>query len=113
SYLVEHFVRADVVSDPSRSYHVTPPRSVDELRKEALGVSPPIAKGTSPKPDLLELARVDPSIHLDIRYATSNDFLATPVYSQARAFLQRPAAVALFRIQKKLKPLGFGLLIHD
>jgi len=113
SYLVEHFVRADAVSDPPHSYHVTPPRSVDELRKESLAVFPPIEKGTFRKPDLLELAPVDPSIHLDIRYATSNDFLGTPVYSQARAFLQRPAADALLRIQKKLKPLGFGLLIHD
>ncbi len=42
-----------------------------------------------------------------------NDFLGTPVYSQARAFLQRPAADALLRVLQKLKPLGYGLLIHD
>ncbi len=88
-------------------------RPVTDLRTEALAATPPRETGSFRKPDLVELAPLDPSIHLDIRYATSNDFLGTPVYSQARAFLQRPAAEALFRIQKKLKPLGYGLLIHD
>jgi zinc D-Ala-D-Ala dipeptidase len=92
---------------------ITPVRPVAELRAEALDASPPAEKGNFRKPDLVELAPLDASIHLDIRYATSNDFLGTPVYSQARAFLQRPAAEALLRVQQKLKPLGYGLLIHD
>ena len=93
--------------------HIHPVRSIGELREEALATSPPAENGPFRKPDFVELAPLDPSIHLDIRYATANDFLGTPVYSQARAFLQRPAADALLRIQKKLKPLGYGLLIHD
>ena len=92
---------------------VTPVRPVPELRAEALAATPPKETGNFRKPDLVELASLDQSIHLDIRYATSNDFLGTPVYSQARAFLQRPAAEALLRVQQKLKPLGYGLLIHD
>jgi D-alanyl-D-alanine dipeptidase len=59
------------------------------------------------------LTNLDPAIHLDIRYATSNDFLGAPVYTQARAFLQRPAAEALVRALHELKPFGYGLLIHD
>jgi D-alanyl-D-alanine dipeptidase len=113
SYLAEHFVRADPGSDPTRSYHITPSRPVDELRKEALAAKPPTETGTFRKPDLVEVAPLDPGILLDIRYATSNDFLGTPVYSQARAFLQRPAAEALLLVQHELKPLGYGLLIHD
>jgi D-alanyl-D-alanine dipeptidase len=35
------------------------------------------------------------------------------VYTQARAFLQRPAAEALLRAHQKLSHLGYGLLIHD
>ena len=65
------------------------------------------------KADLVELSTLDPSIKLDIRYATTNNFLSTPVYSQARALLQRPAADALLRAHKKLKEMGYGLLIHD
>ena len=92
---------------------IKPIKSIDALRKEALSSTPPKESGTFRKPDLVELAPFDPSIHLDVRYATSNDFLGTPVYSQARAFLQRPAAEALLRALQKLKPLGYGLLIHD
>ncbi|HKW65295.1 MAG TPA: M15 family metallopeptidase [Candidatus Acidoferrum sp.] len=92
---------------------IKPVKSAAELRPDALAATPPKEAGTFRKPDLVELAPLDTSIHLDIRYATANDFLGTPVYSQARAFLQRPAAEALLRVQQKLKPLGYGLLIYD
>lgn len=100
-------------ADAFRSARIKPVRAIEELRKEALAATPPQENGNFRKPDLVELAPLDASIHFDIRYATSNDFLGTPVYSQARAFLQRPAAEALVRAQQKLKPLGYGLLIHD
>ena len=64
-------------------------------------------------PDLVELVKLDRGFKLDIRYATSNNFLSTPLYTQARAFLQRPAAEALVRVNHALRPLGFGLIIHD
>jgi D-alanyl-D-alanine dipeptidase len=92
---------------------ITPVRSVADLRAEALAASPPHEDGTFRKPELVELTTLDPAIHLDIRYATANDFLGTPVYTQARAFMQRPAADALVRALHKLQPLGYGLLIHD
>ncbi len=92
---------------------IKPVRPVAELRAEALAASPPHEDGTFRKPELVELTSLDPAIHLDIRYATTNDFLGTPVYTQARAFMQRPAAEALVRALNKLKPLGYGLLIHD
>jgi D-alanyl-D-alanine dipeptidase len=107
------YVRTDAGKDASHSYHITPSRPVGTLRQEALAASPPVEKGPFRKPELVELATLDPLIHLDIRYATTNDFLGTPVYTQARAFLQRPAAVALVRALHKLQPLGYGLLIHD
>jgi zinc D-Ala-D-Ala dipeptidase len=92
---------------------IAPVRPVAELRDEALAASPPREEGTFRKPELVELAALAPAIHLDIRYATTNDFLGTPVYTQARAFMQRPAAEALVRASHKLQPLGYGLLIHD
>jgi D-alanyl-D-alanine dipeptidase len=100
-------------SDAHAQVLITPVRPVPELLVDALAASPPAEKGPFRKPELVELAPLGSTVHLDIRYATSNDFLGTPVYSQARAFLQRPAAEALLRVQKKLKPLGYGLLIHD
>jgi D-alanyl-D-alanine dipeptidase len=83
------------------------------LRKEALGDHPPAEKGDFLKPDLVELAALDPTIKLDIRYASTNNFLSEPMYSQARAFLQRPAAEAVTHANRALNKLGFGLLIHD
>jgi len=92
---------------------IKPVRPVSELRAEALSNSPPREDGTFRRPELVELTTLDSAIHLDIRYATTNDFLGAPVYTQARAFLQRPAAEALLRALHKLQPLGYGLLIHD
>lgn len=95
------------------SFHITPVRPVEELRAAALKDQPPREQGTFLKADLVELIKLDPTIKLDIRYATSNNFLGTPLYTQARAFLQRPAAEALLRAHHELKAQGYGLIIHD
>ena len=41
--------------------------------------------------DLVEIRRLDPTIRLDIRYATTDNFLGRRLYPEARAFLRRPA----------------------
>ncbi len=63
--------------------------------------------------DLVEIIKLDRTIKLDIRYATMNNFVGRPVYTEARAFLQRPAAEALVRVHRKLKKMGLGLVIFD
>jgi D-alanyl-D-alanine dipeptidase len=63
--------------------------------------------------ELREIVRLDSTIHLDIRYATANNFMKRPMYSQARAFLQRPAADALLRAHRALRKHGFGILVFD
>jgi zinc D-Ala-D-Ala dipeptidase len=95
------------------SFRITPLRPVEELRAEALRAQPPPERGTFIKSDLVDLVKLDPTIKLDIRYANTNNFLSTPVYTQARAFLQRPAAQALLRAHRELRAQGYGLLIHD
>ena len=62
---------------------------------------------------LVELTTLDNTIKLDIRYATPDNFVGRPVYPQARAFLQKPAAKAVARVHKKLKKQGLGLVIFD
>jgi D-alanyl-D-alanine dipeptidase len=61
----------------------------------------------------VEIVGLDPTIKLDIRYATARNFVGRPVYTEARAFLQRPAAEALVRVQHALQPKGYGLLVFD
>jgi D-alanyl-D-alanine dipeptidase len=82
-------------------------QSVAELRRRALAAKPLEENKPFRAPDLVDLTTVDPTIKLDIRYATPNNFLGTPVYEQARAFLQRPAAEALGRAARKLQQLGY------
>jgi D-alanyl-D-alanine dipeptidase len=95
------------------SFRITPQRPVDELRREALAATPPIEKGDFRPPELTNLVGVVPRVKLEIRYATTNNFLGTPVYEQARAFLQRPAAEALARVARALERRGYGLLVFD
>ena len=90
-----------------------PVRPVAELIQIDKRLTPPAESGAFLAPDLIEPARIDPAIRLDIRYATTNNFLGSMFYSSARAFLQRPAAEALVRASRVLRPLGYGLLIHD
>jgi zinc D-Ala-D-Ala dipeptidase len=104
---------ANAQSAPQSSYRITPLRPIEELRAEALRAEPPHESGSFRRPELVELTKLDSTIKLDIRYATTNNFLGTPVYSQARAFLQRPAAEALVRVNQALKSQGYGLLVHD
>ena len=94
-------------------FRIKPSKDIAELRKQALADHPPTEPGKFRAADLVELSTLDPSIKLEIRYASTNNFLSTPVYTQARAFMQRPAAEALLRASKKFKELGYGLLIHD
>ena len=95
------------------TFRIKPLKTADELRKEALRASPPKEEGHLLKHDLVELTHLDPTIHLDIRYATTNNFMGAKFYSQAKAFLQRPAAEALIRVHRALRQQGYGLLIHD
>ncbi|HZT82794.1 MAG TPA: serine hydrolase [Gemmataceae bacterium] len=96
-----------------RTFRIEPRRPIADIRKEALAAKPPPERGEFAKPDLVELVELDDSIKLDIRYATTNNFLSTPFYTTAKAYLQRPAAEALVRVHRMLAKEGYGLLIHD
>ena len=62
---------------------------------------------------LVELTKLDPTIRLDIRYATVNNFTGRQLYSQPRAFLVAPAAQALLKAHRAAGAAGFGLTIFD
>lgn len=95
------------------TFRITPRRPVEQLRREALTLEPPPQLQSARAADLVELVTLDSTIHLEIRYATTNNFLGTAMYSQARAFLQRPAAAALVQAHRAVAREGYGLLIHD
>jgi D-alanyl-D-alanine dipeptidase len=107
------FPRRTWVGEDGDVYRITPVRPVEQLRADALAATPPVEEGDFLPSDLVELVTLDSTIRLDVRYATDRNFLSVPVYTQARSFLQRPAAEATVRAHRKLAALGYGLLIHD
>ncbi|HKE06821.1 MAG TPA: serine hydrolase [Candidatus Acidoferrum sp.] len=94
-------------------FRIQPVKNIPDLRKEALTDHPPAETGNLLEPDLVDVTSLDPTIKLDVRYASSNNFLGTPVYNSARAFLQHPAAEALAAVSRSLHKSGYGLLVHD
>ena len=83
------------------------------LANNAVAQGPPVETGPFRTAELVELTKLDPTIKLDIRYATKNNFLGKAVYKQTRAFLQRPAAEALVRVNQSLRKQGYGVVVFD
>jgi hypothetical protein len=83
------------------------------LRRRALAASPPTEAGPRRAADLVSIPSIDPSIKLDVRYATNQNLLGFPVYSKSAAYLQRPAAEALARAAHRLHAQGFGIVVFD
>ncbi|MBA4191158.1 MAG: serine hydrolase [Planctomycetaceae bacterium] len=106
------FKRRKIDGEGGETFQIKPIKRLDELRKVALAAKPPEEKGEFLKPDLIDLATVE-GIKFDIRYATDNNFLGKPFYTSARAFMQKPAAEALARVQAAVKARGYGLLVYD
>jgi zinc D-Ala-D-Ala dipeptidase len=68
---------------------------------------------SNPNNELVEIKKAIPTIKLDIRYATRNNFMQQVMYKQARAFARKPVVEALKKIQKELNKKGYGLKIFD
>lgn len=68
-----------------------------------------------PKPshDLVELKEIIPDIVLDIRYATTDNFVGEALYPSARCFLAKEPAMALKEVQADLKTQGYRLKVFD
>lgn len=65
------------------------------------------------KANLVEVNRLEPGVHLDIRYATKNNFTGHILYKQARALLLDEPARALVRAHSALGKHNYGILIYD
>lgn len=62
---------------------------------------------------LVEIRKVIPSVKLDIRYATKNNFMGQVMYKQARAFARKEVVEQLRKIQTSLNKKGYSLKIFD
>ena len=105
-------VSATAPAVTSTAVHATTTRAPTTTLRAATTARPaePLPRGAE---TLVEVVLLDPTIHLDIRYATANNFTGQVLYTQPRAFLQRPAAEALVRVHRALAESGFGLAVFD
>lgn len=64
---------------------------------------------------LVNVRDLDPTIRVELRYATANNFTGTrlPGYDARLALLHRGSAEALARVQRRLREQGFGLKVFD
>src|SRR5260221_7130764 len=60
----------------------------------------------TPNLRLVEIKKYIPGIALDIRYATTNNFMHQRMYTQARAFARLPVVEALKAVEADLKTRG-------
>jgi serine beta-lactamase-like protein LACTB len=108
------FPRRSFGVEEGKVFRIKPLKPVDELLKDALAAQPPVEKGEFQKPQLMEIPTQDTGIKVDLKYATADNFLGTPLYPKiAKAYLQKPAVVALTKVQAELKEKGYGLLVYD
>ncbi|WP_037247396.1 serine hydrolase [Rhodopirellula baltica] len=107
------FQKREVGTKAGETFKIKRELPVEKLRELADAAKPPHEEGNFRPSDLTELTSLDPSIELDIRYATTDNFMDTVFYQQPRAFAQRPAAEAAVKVHQELAKQNLGLLIYD
>ena len=74
-----------------------------------------VASDSAARVHLVDIRLIEPTIMVEIRYATANNFTGAPLpgYETNRALLRREAAAALARVQKRARSEGVALKIFD
>ncbi len=67
----------------------------------------------NPKKDLIDIAKYIPEIHIDMPYATKNNFTGVELYKHPKAYLHIEPAKELKNIENELLKKGLTLKIFD
>jgi D-alanyl-D-alanine dipeptidase len=91
---------------PISKYGVPVVNSVAQYRKT-------VSEDSSKK--MIDLGALIPGLVLDLRYATTNNFMKQKMYpgNISHTYLRAPAAKALLEVQQELYKMGYGLKIFD
>ena len=69
---------------------------------------------SNPDKQMMDVHKLIPSIVIELKYATTKNFLHQKIYSSTKTtYLRKPAVIALQQIQKELNEQGLGLKIFD
>lgn len=68
-----------------------------------------------PQFELIDIQTLTPNIHLDIRYATVNNFTGNVVtgYLAPKCLMHKSVANALVKVEQNLNKNGYALIIYD
>lgn len=90
-------------------------RSAEEwvkLRDEAAKAAVPAALAAGEQAQLVDAASVA-GVKVNSVYAGSDNLFGAPLYSTPKLFVAKDAAAALGRVQQRLAPYGYGLVLWD
>lgn len=90
-------------------------RSAEEwakLRTEAAKAAVPAALAAGEQAQLVDAATVA-GVKVNSVYAGSDNLFGAPLYSTPKLFVAKDAAAALGRVQQRLAPYGYGLVLWD
>lgn len=90
-------------------------RSAEEwtkLRTEAAKAAVPAALAAGEQAQLVDAASVA-GLKVNSVYAGSDNLFGAPLYSTPKLFVAKDAAAALGRVQQRLAPYGYGLVLWD
>lgn len=89
---------------PQNKYGLTPISTIKQYQQSVQ---------QNPNNKLVNLKTEVPTLVLDIRYATTNNFTKRVMYNQAKAFARKPVANSLKQAQAYFNQLGYSLKIFD
>ena len=95
------------------TFFITPIKEIEELRKISRNSNPPTLDSLDSYRDLIDLNKLDNEFKLDIRYASTNNFMQSKFYEEERAFINKDASKKLIDAKNELRELGFGIIIYD
>jgi D-alanyl-D-alanine dipeptidase len=67
----------------------------------------------NPEKELVDLEKIIPDMVMDIRYATTNNFMKEKIYTLSKAYARKPVAEALKRAQLEFNKMGLGIIMYD
>ena len=94
-------------------FYIIPIKEISELREISKNSNPPILDSLDSHKKLVDLKKLDDEFQLDIRYASTNNFMRSKFYMNERAFFNMSAADRLIEAKNELKELGYGIIIYD
>ena len=87
-------------------------QSFSEMKSRA--IAPPNLQSQVPDDaSLVDIQTINPNIVLDIRYATTNNFLEQQLYPVAKCALRKEVAEQLSQVQNDLEKIDLGLKVFD